>query len=68
MKDTVEFWIMLLAALAACADTYFLLGLCAIIFTGYGLSREFSEVEVANLTSHVTGCLGWQVLMHILMV
>ena len=68
MKDIVKFWITLLAALVACADTYFLLGLCATTFTGFGLSRELGEVEVANLTSHVAGCLGWQVLMHILLI
>ena len=35
---------------------------------GYELSRELGEVEVRNLTSHIAGCLGWQVLMHILLV
>ena len=35
---------------------------------GYELGRELGEVEVRNLTSYITGCLGWQVLMHILLL
>ena len=50
--------------LAACADTYLLLDWWVKVDVAYGSSRELDAVKVRNLTARVTGCLGWQVLMH----